>query len=192
MVGQSNIYKARVGFSLQKCDGAKPKCCICQKSPNGLECIYQPGKKRKKKSDLLQGTSLSENQAIPPTKITFSSSSGSADGETVEIISPQAARPIIAIDIHPDPSWSFYDETVRSNSPSSGPNTNTLVPSAFHKMTPQMQLEHGPKIMYAATQRVFDQPFGTFNTSGPVYTIDADPQAFALSNVSIHDRKMLL
>lgn len=59
-------------------------------------------------------------------------------------------------------------------------------------MTPQMQLELGPEIMYAATRRVFEHSSGIFNTSGPVYTIDADPQAFALSNVSTHDRKMLL
>ena len=55
-----------------------------------------------------------------------------------------------------------------------------------------MRLDYGPEIAYATTQRAFEHSFGIFNMSGPVYTIDADSQAFALSNVSIHDRKMLL
>ena len=45
---------------------------------------------------------------------------------------------------------------------------------------------------YSVNQRAFEQSFGIFDTSAPVYTIDADPHAFGLSSISIHDRKMLL
>ena len=47
-------------------------------------------------------------------------------------------------------------------------------------------------MVYAVTQKVFERSFGIFDVSAPVYTIGADPQAFALSSVSAHDRKMLL
>lgn len=193
-----NIHEACAGFLLQKCDGAKPKCSSCQKSPNGLECIYQPGKKRRKKSDLLQethssGTSCLENRVLSPTRISLSSSSGGCGSETFEITSPQAAQQIITIDVPLDPSLSFRDGTARSNFSTSGLSTNALiVPSACCKVAPQMRLDYGPEIAYATTQRAFEHSFGIFNMSGPVYTIDADSQAFALSNVSIHDRKMLL
>lgn len=45
---------------------------------------------------------------------------------------------------------------------------------------------------YSANQKAFEQSFGIFDMSAPVYTIDADPQAFGLSSISVHDRKMLL
>ena len=59
-------------------------------------------------------------------------------------------------------------------------------------VTSQTQSEFGPWVVYAVTRKAFKRSFGIFNTSTPVYTIDADPQAFALSSASAHDRKMVL
>ena len=172
---------------------------MCQKSPNDLECIYQSGKKRRKKSDLLQETSSSvnlpsENRASSSVT-TSRSPSGSTSSGTLEIISTRTTRPAIIADVPSHSGWSFYNGTTHSTFPSSGPSTNTLgVSSAYRnaEVTSQTQPEFGPGMVYAATQRAFEHSFGIFNVSAPVYTIDADPQAFMLSGVSAHDRKMLL
>ena len=166
----------------------KPKCSTCRKSTNDLECVYQPGKKRKKKSDIPQ-----ENHApvVPPPEtqaLSFrtgcTSSDRSTGGGSNEIITAVATS---------DTSLSFYDGTTHPGFLPVGPCASTLVvPSTYCRLASPSQLEFGPEMAYSVNRSATEHSFGIFDMSPPVYTIDADPQAFGLSSISFHDWKMLL